>query len=236
MLISLNGLKSVSESTMWLLHRCALDWMQQSAALTYAHYSHYATDVTCFQGVCSWTVDCRNVHQSCSLLTTCSFYYHFQCHFRECGSASNWSHFYRPQGTPSAQDLHIQLRHLRPATRTADAISVQTVKQRPREAHLHASCPHQSLESVVVIIVTNLSGQHFIYLKLHISDWLFYCDQTCTLVMQFNQTVEMPHLSGGWIVFRLWQTVLKIWNIRHYFFVQCLFKDIITFPFGHKKS
>ena len=75
MLISLNGLKSVSESTMWLLHRCALDWMQQSAALTYAHSSHYATDVTCFQGVCSWTVDCRNVHQSCSLLTTCSFYY-----------------------------------------------------------------------------------------------------------------------------------------------------------------
>lgn len=128
---------------------------------------------------------------------------HFQCHFREFGSASNWSHIYRPQGTPSARDLHIQLLHLRPATRTAEAISVQTVNSVSGNliCMLH-----------VLVRVTDLSGQHFIYLKLHISDWLFVVSRPkriCALIMYFNQTAEVPHLSAGWITFGLWQIVLK---------------------------
>ncbi|KAL7880522.1 hypothetical protein SRHO_G00027760 [Serrasalmus rhombeus] len=63
----------------------------------------------------------------------------------------------RPRLTTPAQDLHIQHLHLRnrlrPATRTAAAtiglhnqrISAQTVRNRLREAHLHARHPHRGL-------------------------------------------------------------------------------------------
>ena len=64
----------------------------------------------------------------------------------------------RPRVTAPAQDLHIQHvllpDRLRPATRTAAAtiglhnqrISAQTVRNRLREAHLHARCPHRGLD------------------------------------------------------------------------------------------
>ncbi len=125
---------------------------------------HNATDVACFEGACNWHAYCRNVHQSCCPWIEYSFLYHkpspkaFQGIWQYIQPAS------QPQtmcNTP-AQDLHIQHLHLqdrlRPATRTAAAtiglhnqrISAQTVRNRLREAHLHARRPRRGLDLTVV--------------------------------------------------------------------------------------
>ncbi len=85
-----------------------------------------------------------------------------QRHFREFGSTSNRPQNFRPPVTTPAQHLHIQHLHLqdrlRPVTWTAAAsiglhnqrISAQTVRNRLREAHLHARRPHRGLDLTAV--------------------------------------------------------------------------------------
>ncbi len=84
-----------------------------------------------------------------------------QRRFREFGSTSTRPHNRRPRVTP-AQDLHIQHLHLQDrlklATWTAattiglhnQRISAQTVRNRLREAHLHARRPHRGLDLTAV--------------------------------------------------------------------------------------
>ncbi len=119
---------------------------------------HNATDVARFEGACNWHADCRNVLQSCFPRIECSFLYHkpspkaFQRIWQYIQPAS------QPQTTcnhTSPGPPHpASSSRLRPATRTAAAtislhnqrISAQTVRNRLREAHLHARHSHWGLD------------------------------------------------------------------------------------------
>ncbi len=105
---------------------------------------------------------------ACELNVHFSTISRLQRRFREFGSTSNRPHNRRTHVTTLAQDLHIQHLHhqdrLRPApppppppTAAATTIGLynqiicaQTVRNRLREAHLHARRPHRGLDLTAV--------------------------------------------------------------------------------------
>ncbi len=118
---------------------------------------HNATDVASFEGACNWHADCRNVHQSCCPWIECSFLYH-----KPSPKAFQriWPYI-QPASQPQTMCNHTSPGPPHPASSpprssetshpTAAAtisldnqiISTQTVRNRPREAHLHACHPHR---------------------------------------------------------------------------------------------
>jgi hypothetical protein len=58
----------------------------------------------------------------------------------------------------------------------------------------HANCTLPQLETSVALCWVT---------KLHILEWPFIVPSTkctCVVIMPFNQLLDMPHLSGDWII------------------------------------
>ncbi len=125
---------------------------------------HNATDVTSFEGGCNWHADSRNVHQSCCLWIECTFLYH-----KPSPKAFQRIWLYiQPAPQPQTTCNHTSPGPPHPASspprssetshRTAAAtiglhnqrISAQTIRNRLREAHLHARRPHRGLDLTAV--------------------------------------------------------------------------------------
>ncbi len=148
---------------------------------------------------------------------------HLQRCFRKFGSRSNR----RQRVTPPAQDLHIQHLHrqdrLRQTTRAAAAtiglyiqrISSQTVRNRLREAHLHACCPHRGLDRTAFHRRNRLEWTNA-YIRWRLALWrgVLFTDESrfslyradgrqCVWVSGFadvNVVDRMTHDGGGVMV------------------------------------
>ncbi len=133
---------------------------------------------------------------------------HLQRRFREFGSTSS-----RPHVTTPAQDLHIQHLHLqdrlRPATRTAAAtiglhnqrISAQSVRNRLREAHLHAHRPHQGLDLTVVRRRNRLEWANA-HIRWLLALWrgVLFTDKSRLSLYRADVVDRMAHGGGGVMV------------------------------------
>jgi hypothetical protein len=63
------------------------------------------------------------------------------------------------------------------------------------------TCLHSACHCTVPQIETSVSLCYVT--KLHVLEWLFIVSSTrctCVMIMLFNQLIDMPHLSGGWII------------------------------------
>ncbi len=127
-------------------------------------HSHNATDVASFEGTCNWHADCRNVLQSCCPWIKCSFLFHkpspkaFQRIWQYIQPASQPQTTYNHTSPTPPHLASSPPRSSETSYRTAAAtislhnqrISAQTVRNRLREAHLHARRPHRGLDLTAV--------------------------------------------------------------------------------------
>ena len=59
------------------------------------------------------------------------------------------------------------------------------------------------VEKLTFTFSGNSSGGHCCVTKRHILEWPYIIPSTrctCVMIMRVNQLLDMPHMSGGWII------------------------------------